>query len=132
MITALKRYYLKYMDDLWCRRRFGLKDLKNAHKFRYGRKRWSAEGGKLNNGPDEKIRRAREPDQSFLKDKVVAGFGRGPRRSLAWATSACERIKTLGLPGEFGQSACATGHLCERPRLSAANLIEAVEALVKA
>lgn len=104
MITALKRYYWKYLDGLWCRRRFGLKDLKHAREFRCGRKRWSAEGGTLSNGPDEKIRRAR----------------------------ARERIKTLGLPEESGQSACATGHLCERPGLSAANPIEAAEALVKA
>ena len=132
MITASKHYYCKYLDGLWRRRRFKLKDLKHAHEFRYGRKGWRAEGGMLSNGPDEKIRRARESDQSFLKDKVVAGFGRAPRRSLGWATSARERIKTLGLPGEFGQSACATRHLCERPGLSAANPIEAVEALVKA
>ena len=92
------------MDGLWRRRRFELKDLKHAHEFRYGRKGWRAEGGTLSNGPDEKIRRA-------------------PAR---------ERIKTLGLAGESGQSACATGHLCERPGLSAANPIEAVEALVKA
>jgi SAM-dependent methyltransferase len=94
MITALKRYYWKYLDYLWCRLRFGLKDRKHAHEFRFWCKRWRAEGKRLNNGHYEKIMLAMagEPDQSFLKDKIVADFGCGPRGSLCWATQARERI----------------------------------------
>lgn len=35
MIAALKRYYWKYVDYLWCRLRFGLTDPKHAHEFRH-------------------------------------------------------------------------------------------------
>jgi SAM-dependent methyltransferase len=35
---------------------------------------------------------AGEPDQSFLKDKIVADFGCGPQGSLCWASEAKARI----------------------------------------
>jgi SAM-dependent methyltransferase len=94
MIAAFKRYYWKYLDYLWCRLRFGLKDPKHAHEFRFWRKRWRAEGKMLNNAHYEKtmLAMAGEPDRSFLEDKIVADFGCGPRGSLCWATQARERI----------------------------------------
>lgn len=94
MSAALSRYYWKYVDYFWCRLRFGLTDPKHAHEFRYWRKRWRDEGRTLRNGHYERIMLAMagESDQSFLKDKVVADFGCGPRGSLCWATQARERI----------------------------------------
>jgi SAM-dependent methyltransferase len=94
MIAALKHFYWKYVDYLWCRLRYGLMDGKHAHEFRFWRKRWRDEGRCLRNGHYERLMLAMagEPDQSFLKDKIVADFGCGPRGSLCWATQARERI----------------------------------------
>jgi SAM-dependent methyltransferase len=94
MIGALQRYYWKYVDYLWCRLRFGLADPKHAHEFRYWRKRWREEGGSLRNEHYQALllAMAGEAAPSFLRDKVVADFGCGPRGSLCWAAPARERI----------------------------------------
>jgi SAM-dependent methyltransferase len=50
--------------------------------------------GKFDNSVYERLMLAiaGEPDDSFLKGKVVADFGCGPQGSLAWAKSAALRI----------------------------------------
>lgn len=94
MIAELKRYYWKYVDYLWCRLRFGLTHPKHAHEFRFWRKRWRDDGGVFRNDHYEglMLAMAGERDSSFLRDKVVADFGCGPRGSLCGATQARERI----------------------------------------
>ena len=94
MLAALKHYYWKYVDYLWCRLQFGLADQKHAREFRYWRKRWRDEGGNLLHEHYQSVflAMAGEADQSFLRDQVVADFGCGPRGSLCWATQARERL----------------------------------------
>ena len=94
MLTALKHYYWKYVDYVWCRLRHGLADKKHAREFRFWRKRWRNEGRTLRHGHYEALflGMAGEKDQSFLRNQVVADFGCGPRGSLCWATEARERI----------------------------------------
>lgn len=60
----------------------------------FWRRRLKADGGKFSNSHYERIMlaMAQEPNDGFLKGKVVADFGCGPRGSLVWAKSAALRI----------------------------------------
>src|SRR2546422_7507970 len=94
MLENTRYYYWKYVDYLWCRLRYGLTDVKQAREFRYWRKQWIKDGRHLRNSHYEHtlLAMAGEKDQTFLRDKVVADFGCGPRGSLCWATEARARI----------------------------------------
>lgn len=67
---------------------------KLAYELRYWRERYAKEGNKLNNDFYAKLMLSisDEPNAEFLKDKVVADFGCGPRGSLVWATGAQMKI----------------------------------------
>lgn len=60
----------------------------------YWQRRFEAEGGVLENGWYGRILSAiaGEADQSFVRGKIIADFGCGPRGSLCWATEARDRI----------------------------------------
>jgi len=67
---------------------------KHSYELRYWRERYRKEGGRLNNDFYEELMLSISDERSdaFLKDKVVADFGCGPRGSLVWAKSAALRI----------------------------------------
>jgi SAM-dependent methyltransferase len=73
---------------------FGVRRGKHAAELEYWQMCWEREGGRLNNEHFRKrfLAMAGEPDAEFLRSKVVADFGCGPRGSLCWATAARERI----------------------------------------
>lgn len=67
---------------------------KNAVQLAFYTDRWYKEGRKLLNSHFERrmLGMAGESDAEFVRDKVVADSGCGPRGSLCWATPAKERI----------------------------------------
>lgn len=60
----------------------------------YWARRFEAEQGRFANAHYERLMlaMAEEPNDEFLKDRIVADFGCGPRGSLVWARSARLRI----------------------------------------
>jgi transketolase len=62
--------------------------------------------------------------------QVVGGMGAQVSHALANAGIA-HRMKSLGIQGEFGQSAYVAEHLYEHHGLTAAKMIEAAQALMK-
>jgi transketolase len=62
--------------------------------------------------------------------QIIGGMGAQISHALARAGMA-HRMKSLGIPGEFGQSAYVAEHLYEHHGLTAAKLIEAAQALMK-
>jgi 2-polyprenyl-3-methyl-5-hydroxy-6-metoxy-1,4-benzoquinol methylase len=67
---------------------------KHAHELKYWKERFTKEGGHLENHFYGKLMLgvADEPNDDFLKEKVVGDFGCGPRGSLIWAKQANLRI----------------------------------------
>lgn len=67
---------------------------KHQYELRYWRERYQLEGGKLRNDnyAELMLAIADEKDDSFLRGKVVADFGCGPRGSLIWAKQAALRV----------------------------------------
>ena len=67
---------------------------KYASEMSYWESRYAVEGGKLQNHWYRQIMLAMagEPSEDFLKGRVVADFGCGPRGSLVWAVPASVRI----------------------------------------
>jgi transketolase len=62
--------------------------------------------------------------------QIIGGMGAQVSHALSQAGIA-HRIKTLGIPGEFGQSAYLAEHLYQHHGLTAEKLIEAAHALLK-
>ncbi len=62
--------------------------------------------------------------------QVIGGMGAQVSHALSQAGIA-HRVTTLGIPGEFGQSAYLAEHLYQHHGLTAEKLIEAAQALVK-
>ena len=60
----------------------------------FWKSRQALEGGRLKNDhyQDLMLAMANEKNFQFLRDKIVADFGCGPRGSLSWAISASRRI----------------------------------------
>ena len=67
---------------------------KNVAELSYWRSRPEIDKGKFNNSHYEKrmLAMAEESSDNFLKGKIVADFGCGPRGSLVWARPALLRI----------------------------------------
>ncbi len=67
---------------------------KNNAEFSFWQSRLKIDKGTFTNDHYEKLMlaMAEEPDDTFLKGKVIADFGCGPRGSLVWAYSASLRI----------------------------------------
>ena len=67
---------------------------KHRSELSYWKKVYEIDGGVFKNAHYERIMLAMagEPDDTFLKGKVVADFGCGPRGSLVWAKSPSLRI----------------------------------------
>ena len=67
---------------------------KNVAELSYWRSRSEIDKGKFNNSHYEKrmLAMAEESSDNFLKGKIVADFGCGPRGSLVWAHTALLRI----------------------------------------
>jgi len=67
---------------------------KDVSEMHYWRSRLRIDKGKFNNAHFKKfiLAMAEESNDNFLKGKIVADFGCGPRGSLAWANSARLRI----------------------------------------
>ncbi|HZX13252.1 MAG TPA: methyltransferase domain-containing protein [Thermodesulfobacteriota bacterium] len=68
--------------------------VKHMAELHYWQSRWEQEGRVFRNDFYEKLMLgiANEKDASFLRDKIVADFGCGPRGSLCWASPARIRI----------------------------------------
>jgi transketolase len=62
--------------------------------------------------------------------QIIGGMGAQISHALSNAGIA-HRMKSLGIPGEFGQSAYVAEHLYEHHGLTAAKMIEAAQALMK-
>jgi transketolase len=62
--------------------------------------------------------------------QIIGGMGAQISHALSRAGIA-HRMKSLGIHGEFGQSAYVAEHLYEHHGLTAAKLIEAAQALMK-
>ncbi len=67
---------------------------KNDGELSFWRSRLKIDNGKFDNSNYERLMlaMAEEPNDNFLKGKIVADFGCGPRGSLVWANSALLRI----------------------------------------
>ncbi len=68
--------------------------IKRWAEFTYWKEQWEKEGGAFANNHYQPLMLAvaGENDAGFLRDKVVADFGCGPRGSLCWAKEARQRI----------------------------------------
>ena len=110
----LRDPYRKYKRSRKVMQQFELDDAKYALEFEYWNDRWHAEGGCLKNAHYEKIllSMAGEEDQEFLKDKVVADFGCGPRGSLQWADAARIRIGIDVLADLYGRFDIRSHDIC--------------------
>lgn len=91
--TSLKTIYWHLVSSYY-RLEHGVDDPKHAVEIRFWKRKWEREGRSLGKGHYERnmLAMAEESDQSFLKGKIVADFGCGPRGSLCWATEAKARI----------------------------------------
>ena len=67
---------------------------KNVAELSFWRSRLKIDKGKFDNSHYERLMlaMAEESNDNFLKGKIVADFGCGPRGSLVWASSALLRI----------------------------------------
>ena len=90
MVRSMNIEHLKSMK-LWYNKKV---HSKLSYELRYWRERYLKEGRKLRNDFYEKLMLSisDEPSDAFLKGKVVADFGCGPRGSLVWAKNASMRI----------------------------------------
>lgn len=90
MVRSMNIEQLKSMK-LWYNKKV---HSKLSYELRYWRERYLKEGRKLRNDFYEKLMLSisDEPSDAFLKGKVVADFGCGPRGSLVWAKNASMRI----------------------------------------
>lgn len=81
-LVRLKLWYNKRVYD------------KLTYELRFWRERYALEGRQLRNDFYEELMLsiADEPNDGFLKAKVVGDFGCGPRGSLVWARSASIRL----------------------------------------
>ncbi|NMC49333.1 MAG: class I SAM-dependent methyltransferase [Desulfovibrio sp.] len=68
--------------------------MKYESELQYWMKCFVKEGRRFDNKhyADRCLQMAQEPDDTFLRDKVVADFGCGPRGSLAWTQAPAIRI----------------------------------------
>ena len=62
--------------------------------------------------------------------QVICGMGAQISHALS-QNGVAHRVKSLGIPGEFGQSAYMAAQLYDQYGLNAAKLVEAAEALMK-
>ena len=67
---------------------------KGDSELEFWRSRFKGEGGRFGNSHYERLMlaMAQEPSAEFVRGKVVADFGCGPRGSLVWAEPAAVRI----------------------------------------
>lgn len=88
-------------------------DQKQAQELEYWQKRFEAEGGRLQNGWYERrmLAMAGETDAEFVKDKIIADFGCGPRGSLCWAGGARSRIGIDVLADAYGRFGIRDQHM---------------------
>jgi SAM-dependent methyltransferase len=97
MIIDLKNFVVSIMPKplvnalVHTRNRFRSK---NKHELDFWKSRFKKDDGVFEHAHFEKymLGMAEEKDDSFLRGKVVADFGCGPRGSLVWAKSAKFRI----------------------------------------
>ena len=70
------------------------KPIKFDREYQFWQKKYIEENKNFNNSHYEKLMLgiAQEKDQYFLKDKIIADFGCGPRGSLKWVNSAKIKI----------------------------------------
>jgi SAM-dependent methyltransferase len=81
---------LRPIREFWVSRH----ENKNDAELAFGRSRLEIDKGKFTNSHYQKIMlaMAEESSDDFLKGKIVADFGCGPRGSLVWINSASLRI----------------------------------------
>jgi len=79
---------------------------KHQAELRYWKRCLKWDGGHFDNGHYQKLflAMAGETNTEFIRGKVVADFGCGPRGSLKWAVSAAERIGMDVLAEQYRQA----------------------------
>lgn len=105
----MRRRYLNAVDALpesvkRLLRPLGLRLLsKRAAELAFWQARFDREGGRFYNAHYQRLMLAMagEPDGSFLRGKIVADFGCGPRGSLVWANEAALRVGVDVLADEY-------------------------------
>ncbi len=82
-----------------------LKKIKHMSELSYWKRQFTKEKGALESGwyKDIMLLMADEKDDEFLRDKVVADFGCGPRDTLGWVQSTSHRIGLDVLSKEYLQ-----------------------------
>jgi SAM-dependent methyltransferase len=102
--SGLKRYYWRWLNDRELRKRYRTDRLKYAHETNYWQGVWESNGGSFQNHwyRGNFLAMAREADETFCRDKIVADFGCGPQGSLCWAVGARARIGIDVLADAYG------------------------------
>lgn len=82
---------------------FNIQGEKYSNEIAYWKTIFQAEKGKFQNSRYKSLMLAiaQETDDMFMKDKVVADFGCGPRGSLAWTDKPAVKIGIDVLVGEY-------------------------------
>lgn len=87
------------------RERFGVQKAKYLAELSFWQRRWEQEGRVFRNEHFERLflAMAGEQDHGFIRGKIVADFGCGPRGSLCWAQEARARIGIDVLADAYAQ-----------------------------
>jgi SAM-dependent methyltransferase len=111
--VPVKRLYWHWRDRQ-LREALGLKDNKHAHELRFWRSELRNDGGVLRNSfyREQMLGLAGECDDEFLRGKIVADFGCGPRGTLQWATSARVRIGIDVLADRYSEFGISSHDMC--------------------
>jgi len=99
----LPKFLIKYLDPIYF---LFIKPDKYEHELNFWKNRYEDENHLFNNSHYEKLMlaMAEENDQNFLRDKIVADFGCGPRGSLQWIKSAKIKIGIDVLVDKFADN----------------------------
>lgn len=90
----MKNRYWRYLHERQLAKKFGLDNLKHVNELNYWQDCYETEGGTFENirYRNQLLAMAGEPNGEFLRGKIVADFGCGPRGSLHLMSEARIRI----------------------------------------
>jgi len=91
LTKLIPKSIIKYLDPIYF---LFFKPDKYKHELNFWKNRYEEENHLFDNSHYERLMlaMAEENDQNFLRDKIVADFGCGPRGSLKWIKSAKIKI----------------------------------------
>ena len=106
--------YVRYIKRQRIKKEFGVQKMKYACEIEFWKNRFEDEGGQFKNGHYEELMLgvAGEDNQDFLRGKIVADFGCGPRGSLQWADQARLRIGIDVLADEYARFGTRQHDMC--------------------